>query len=82
MVADNLSSQKVAGVREAIEARSARLWFLSSCSPDLNPIELVFGKLKRLLRSTAAITVNALWESIGQLLQGYLRHCNYPQSAR
>jgi transposase len=41
-------------VREAIEARGASLWFLPSYSPDLNPIELAFSKLKRLLRSTAA----------------------------
>ncbi len=90
VVADNLKSHKVAGVREAIEARGARLWFLPSYSSDLNPIELVFSKLKRLLRSTAARTVDALWNAIGQLLHqfdpaecaSYLRHRGYPHSAR
>ena len=90
VMADNLSSHKVAGVREAIEERGASLWFLPSYSPDLNPIELVFSKLKRLLRSTAARTVDALWHAIGQLLghfhpaecASYLRHCGYPHSER
>lgn len=90
VVADNLNSHKVAGVREAIEQRGASLWFLPSYSPDLNPIELVFSKLKRSLRSTAARSVDALWQAIGQLLShfhpaecaNYLRHCGYPQSGR
>jgi transposase len=90
VVADNLSSHKVAGVREAIEARGASLWFLPAYSPDLNPIELVFSKLKQLLRSAAARTRDALWDTIGQLLHrfdpaecvSYLRHCGYPHSGR
>jgi transposase len=90
VVADNLNSHKVAGVREAIEARGATLRFLPSYSPDLNPIELAFSKLKRLLRSTAARTVDALWHACGQLLDqfdpaecaAYLRHCGYAQSGR
>ena len=53
VIADNLPSHKVAGVREAIEARSASLWFLPPYSPDLNPIEQVFAKLKQLLRAEA-----------------------------
>ena len=89
-MADNLNSHKVAGVREAIEARGASLWFLPPYSPDLNPIELAFSKLKRLLRSTAARTVDALWHAFGQLLDqfdpaecaAYLRHCGYAQSGR
>lgn len=88
VMADNLSSHKVAGVRQAIETRGASLRFLPSYSPDLNPIELVFSKLKRLLRSTAARTVDALWQAIGQLLNqfdttecaNYLRHCGYAHS--
>ena len=88
VMADNLSSHKIAGVREAIEARGASLWFLPSYSPDLNPIEQVFSKLKRLLRSIAARTVDALWAAIGQLLAqfdpaecaNYLRHCGYAYS--
>jgi transposase len=85
VIADNLGSHKVAGVREAIEARHASLLFLPSYSPDLNPIELVFSKLKRLLRTAAARTVDALWHAIGRLLANfdpnecanYLRHCGY-----
>ena len=61
VVADNLGSHKVAGVREAIEARGASLLYLPPYSPDLNPIELAFSKLKRLLRTAAARTADALW---------------------
>ena len=90
VIADNLASHKVAGVREAIEARGASLRFLPSYSPDLNPIELVFSKLKRLLRSAAARTVEALWQAIGRTLAefdpsecaNYLRHCGYAHSER
>jgi transposase len=90
VIADNLGSHKVAGVREAIEARAASLLFLPSYSPDLNPIELVFSKLKRLLRTAATRTVEALWQAIGRLLTNfnpsecanYLRHCGYPHSGR
>jgi transposase len=53
VVLDNLSSHKVSGVREAIEARGAALLYLPACSPDLNPIELAFSKLKRLRFSRA-----------------------------
>jgi transposase len=75
-------------VREAIEACGATLLYLPPYSPDLNPIELAFSKLKRLLRSTAARTVNALWTAIGRLLGAfepgecarYLGHCGYPQT--
>jgi len=88
VIADNLASHKVAGVREAIEARGASLLFLPPYSPDLNPIELVFSKLKRLLRTTAARTVDALWNALGSLLNrftptectNYLRHCGYAHS--
>jgi transposase len=90
VVADNLNSHKVADVREAIEKRGASLWLLPSYSRDPNPIELVSSKLKRLVRSTAARTVYALWHAIGQLLgqldpaeyASYVRDCSYPQSVR
>ena len=68
VVADNLGSHKVAGVREAIEARGASLLYLPPYSPDLNPIELAFSKLKRLLRTAAARTVDALCDAIGAAL--------------
>ncbi len=72
VVMDNLGSHKVAGVREAIEARGASLLFLPAYSPDLNPIEQVFAKLKELLRAAAARTVETLWSEIGRLLDRML----------
>ena len=90
VICDNLASHKVRGVREAIEARGASLLYLPPYSPDLNPIELAFSKLKRLLRSAAARTVETLWNAIGQLVSrfgpnecaNYFRHCGYPHSGR
>ena len=68
VVMDNLAAHKVAGVREAIEARGASLRYLPPYSPDLNPIEQAFAKLKALLRKAAERTVDGLWNAIGQLL--------------
>lgn len=68
VIMDNLSSHKVAGVREAIEARGARVLYLPPYSPDLNPIEQAFAKFKALLRKVAARTRDALWNAIGQFL--------------
>ena len=68
VIADNLSSHKVAGVRDAIEATGATLRYLPPYSPDLNPIEKLFSKLKTLLRKAAHRTVDALWTEIGNLL--------------
>ena len=65
---DNLSSHKVAGVKPAIEAAGAALRYLLPYSPDFNPIEQVFSKLKTLLRSAPARTLEALWCAIGSLL--------------
>ena len=87
VIADNLGSHKVAGVREAIEARGASLLFLPAYSPDLNPIEQVFAKLKALLRRAEPRSRESLWNSIGQSLhrfaadecRNYLRHCGYGQ---
>jgi transposase len=61
---DNLSSHKVTGVREAIEATGATLLYLPPYSPDLNPIEQAFAKLKALLRKAAARTLPALWNAL------------------
>ncbi len=88
VVLDNLSSHKVSGVREAIEACGATLLYLPPYSPDLNPIELAFSKLKHLLREAAERSVEALWKTIGRLLSqfsptecaNYIRHCGFPQS--
>jgi transposase len=66
VILDNLSAHKLAGVREAIEAAGAHLLYLPPYSPEFNPIELVFAKLKALLRSAAARTVGDLWEAIRQ----------------
>ena len=68
VILDNLGSHKVAGVREAIEARDASLVYLPPYSPDLNPIEQAFAKLKALLRKIAARTVSALWDALGDTL--------------
>lgn len=71
VILDNLSSHKVAGIKEAIEARGARLVFLPPYSPDLNPIEQAFAKLKHLLRKAAARTVEALHHAIADLLDDF-----------
>jgi transposase len=68
VVLDNLRAHKVKGVRAAIEAAGAELRYLPPYSPDLNPIEHAFAKLKALLRSAAARTIDVLWHTIGQLL--------------
>jgi transposase len=71
VVLDNLSSHKVAGVRAAIEAAGAVLRYLPPYSPDFNPIEQLFAKLKTLLRKAAARTIDALWNAIGHLLAAF-----------
>lgn len=71
VVLDNLSSHKVAGVREAIESVGAALHPLPPYSPDLNPIENLFAKLKTLLRKAARRTIDALWTALGQLLSAF-----------
>jgi len=65
---DNLSSQKRASGQELIEAAGARLLFLPPCSPDFNPIEMAFSKLKALLGKAAERTVEGLWNAIGKLV--------------
>jgi transposase len=67
VVADNLSSHKSDQVREAIEAAGATIRFLPPYSPDFNPIEKAFSKLKAHLRRAAARSVEALWETIMRL---------------
>jgi len=73
VIMDNLGSHKVVGVREAIEARGASLIYLPAYSPDLNPIEQAFAKLKSLLRKEAARSVEALWNAIGRFLSHFTR---------
>ncbi len=71
VIMDNLGSHKGAGVRDAIEAAGARLLYLPPYSPDFNPIENAFSKLKALLRKAAARTVDGLWNTIGALLPAF-----------
>ena len=71
VVLDNLASHKVAGVKEAIEQAGATLRYLPAYSPDLNPIEQVFAKLKAALRKAAARTFDALIDAIAQALADF-----------
>jgi transposase len=71
VIMDNLGSHKVAGVREAIEAVGATPLYLPPYSPDFNPIEQVFAKLKSILRKLGARTVDDLWKAIGNALNEY-----------
>ena len=79
VIMDNLSSHKRASVRELIEAAGARLLFLPPYSPDFNPIEMAFSKLKAILRKAAERTVDGLWDTIGKLVDYFTpRECaNY-----
>ena len=71
VVLDNLGSHKSKAVRQLIRSVGAKLFFLPKYSPDLNPIEQVFAKLKHLLRKAAARTVDAVCAAIGQLLDAF-----------
>lgn len=68
VILDNLGSHKGKAARAAIKAAGAHLIFLPPYSPDLNPIEQVFAKLKHLMRKAQPRTVNATWKQVGQLL--------------
>ncbi|SDZ57727.1 transposase, partial [Sinorhizobium meliloti] len=69
VVMDNLSSHKGPRVREMIESVGAKLEYLPPYSPDFNPIENAFSKLKALLRKAAERSIESLWTTIGRLLQ-------------
>jgi transposase len=85
VVLDNLSSHKIDGICQAIEARGATVRYLPPYSPDLNPIEQTFAKLKAHLRRMAARSRETLWASIGQVLdtitprecQNYIANAGY-----
>ena len=89
VVLDNLPAHKVAGVRERVEACGASVLYLPAYSPDLNPIEQAFAKLKALLRKAAVRTIEGLWDAIGSVLArfspdecaNYLANSGYPRSA-
>lgn len=86
VIMDNLSSHKRAAVKTAIEAAGAELRYLPPYSPDLNPIENAFSKVKARLRAAALRTIPELENALGQILddfapeecQNYFRHCGYP----
>ena len=90
VIADNLSAHKVAGVRQAIERVGATLCYLPPYSPDLNPIELCFAKLKALVRAARCRSTETLWPFLGACLphfspeecRNYFRHCGYPGTTR
>jgi transposase len=90
VIMDNLPAHKVGGVAEAIKARGATVRYLPPYSPDLNPIEQMFAKLKALLRKAAVRTIPELWDKIGELIESfktdecanYLRNSGYAQPHR
>ena len=85
VVMDNLPSHKAPGVRQSIDAAGATLLFLPPYSPDFNPIELAFSKLKAHLRKAATRTHDDLWDAIAQAIQtfspdhcrNFFAHCGY-----
>lgn len=85
VVTDNLSSHKRESTRQLIEGAGAQLLFLPPYSPDLNPIEMIFSKIKQLLRSLACRTREALWNAMQSVLDqvtatdaaNCYRHCGY-----
>jgi transposase len=85
VIVDNLSSHKRQRIRELVEGAGARLVFLPPYSPDLNPIELIFAKVKQLLRSLACRTRDALWKAMQSVLDQVTpadafhcyEHCGY-----
>jgi transposase len=85
VIMDNLAAHKVAGVRELIEAAGARLLYLPPYSPDLNPIEQAWSKVKQILRALKARTGDALENAVAQALAAitpenavaWFSHCGY-----
>jgi len=85
VIMDNLPAHKPITIREAIEKTGARLRFLPPYSPDFNPIEMAFSKLKALLRKAACRNIDELWQTIGNLIdtfkpdecENYFNACGY-----
>lgn len=85
VIMDNVSSHKVSGVQEAIEAVGAKLLYLPPYSPDFNPIEMAFSKFKSILRKKALRTIEALWDALGEVADWFspeecancIRHAGY-----
>ena len=72
VIMDNLPAHKMPAVRAAIEAVGAQLFLLPPYSPDMNPIEMAFAKLKALLRQNPKRTVESLWRKVGELIPHFL----------
>ena len=85
VVLDNLSAHKAPDIRECVESVGARLWYLPPYSPDFNPIEQMWSKVKTYLRTAAARTQYELYDAIACALdtivasdaEGWFKHCNY-----
>lgn len=85
VIMDNLPAHKAQGVRQMIESAGCQILYLPPYSPDFNPIEKVFAKLKAILRARAERTVEALWDTVGQIVtlfepqecQNSIRSCGY-----
>jgi transposase len=88
VIMDNLGSHKIPGIHEALRTAGATLLFVPPYSPDLNPIEMAFSKIKSILRKKAHRTVEALWRELGGIAKcfsprecrNYLRHAGYGRS--
>jgi len=85
VILDNLPAHRIKGIKAAIEAAGATLIYLPPYSPDFNPIEQAFAKLKALLRKAAARTIDDLWDAIAEALKlftsteckNYFLNCGY-----
>ena len=90
VIADQPLGPKVAGIQRALQAAGATLWYLPPYSPDLNPIELGFAKLKALVRTARCRRTETLWPFLGECLahfspdacRNYFRHCGYSAATR
>ena len=86
---DNLAAHKVKGVVETIESAGAEAWYLPPYSPDLNPIEQIWSRIKKLLREVQARSFDGLWRAIGESLRqirpdelrAYFATCGYATKA-
>ena len=85
VIADNLAAHKVRGVEQILAAAGAVMWYLPPYSPDFNPIELCFAKLKSIVRAARCRSIETLWPLLGECVprfspqecRNYFRHCGY-----
>lgn len=83
VIMDNLPAHKASGIRDAIEAKGAELRFLPPYSPDFNPIEMAFSKLKSIMRARAERSIETLWDAVGEVINSFKPDecANYFQAA-